>query len=327
MSAGRRPCLACWSMPLCSSHKTVVGSQFCSTRGFFQMVVSDSVLYHQMVVSDSAIVLPDSGVWQCFVSQMVVSDSVLVLPDGDICYCLISWCYCVTRWWSNSVIVSLDGGVWQCHCVTIKMLSDSVIVSPWRCYLTLSLCHQMVVPMLLCYHLGSDSVIVSPNGSVIMSTNGVWQCHCVIRWCLMVSLCHKMMLSNCYCVTRCCGQAVYTRTWPVQSCLMTSRVLSRCRRNTMKSWMTSRLTKTSQSIFPLISLSVSQWVSQSVNQWTILCFQKCTHVQLCVCERKRGRHRETESCNEPTNPRFQRYLGLYPVFVHQSVVLVSQVFP
>ena len=47
---------------LCSSHKTIVGSQICSTRGFFQMVVSDSVLYHQMVVSDSATVLPDGGV-------------------------------------------------------------------------------------------------------------------------------------------------------------------------------------------------------------------------------------------------------------------------
>ena len=47
---------------LCSSHKTVVDSQICSTRGFFQMVVSDSVLYHQMVVSDSVLVLPDGGV-------------------------------------------------------------------------------------------------------------------------------------------------------------------------------------------------------------------------------------------------------------------------
>ena len=189
---------------LCSSHKTIVGSQICSTRGFFQMVVSDSVLYHQMVISDSAIVLPDGGVWLCFVSsdrgiwqcpcvtrwwylllchqlvllshQMMVSDSVIVSPDGGV------WqCHCVTRWWCLKLsLCHHEDVIWQCHCVT-----------RWWC-----LCYCVIIwgrTVWLCHQLGvSDSVIVSTNG-VTVSSDGVWWCHCVIRWCLMASLCHKMM--------------------------------------------------------------------------------------------------------------------------------------
>ena len=124
----------------------------------YQMVVFDSVLCHQMVVSDSVLVLPDGGIWQC--------------P-------------CVTR---RCLTLSL------CHQTVV---SDSVIVSPWRCYLTVTVCHHedviwqchcVIRWWCLCY-----CVIIWCRTVWLCHQLGVWRYHCVNRWCLTVSLCHQMV--------------------------------------------------------------------------------------------------------------------------------------
>ena len=129
-------------------------------------------LCYQIVVFGSVLCLrwwylTVSLCYQMVISVIVSSVGVIVSPDGGV------WqCHCVIRWWCLTVsLCHHEDVIWQCHCVTMKMLSDTVTVSPD----------------------GGAYVTVLSFGVRQCDCVTNWECHYVNKWCLTVSLCHQMV--------------------------------------------------------------------------------------------------------------------------------------